>query len=103
MKCKVCRGACCEIFELGPLELRLSDRDHRYWLELHTLEIEPVLIFECKCQKLTSDGRCGIYESRPKMCADFPPGCPSCLKVVKERRTPEDYQLIRDAQDPEKL
>jgi Fe-S-cluster containining protein len=102
MNCKVCRGACCEIFEIGPLELRLKDRDHRYWFELHAVEQEP-LTFECHCRSLTTEGRCGIYDKRPQMCIDFPAGGKHCLETVRKRRSRLDYSLIRDEGDPKCL
>jgi uncharacterized protein len=29
------------------------------------------VIFETKCEKLADDGSCSIYETRPKICADY--------------------------------
>jgi Fe-S-cluster containining protein len=78
------------------------------WVELHgrkVLEEGPdsrVLIeFECRCTKLTADGRCGIYEERPLVCVLFAPGGPDCMDTVRRRRTPEQYERIREAGDPE--
>ena len=32
------------------------------------------------CDALQTDGRCGIYETRPKLCRDFKPGSdPLCV------------------------
>lgn len=33
------------------------------------------------CPNLQTDNRCGIYETRPKLCADFLPGRPACIIV----------------------
>ena len=34
-------------------------------------ENEWVVIFKTPCEKLTSDGRCEIYETRPKLCEEY--------------------------------
>jgi Fe-S-cluster containining protein len=99
MKCEICRGACCEVFELAPFEVRMPDRDSRCWLEYHAISIDP-LIFDCKCQMLTVDGRCAIYPNRPSVCSEYPVGGLHCLSIVKKRRSLKEYQMIRDDKDP---
>jgi Fe-S-cluster containining protein len=64
---------------------------------------EAGLRLDVRCTKLTDDGRCGIYEERPDVCREFAPGNRHCLEVVSRRRSAEDYQLIRDDEDPEEL
>ena len=103
MKCHVCKGACCEVFELDPLEVRFADLDHRRWFGLHALELEPRMLFECCCTELAVNGSCSIYDSRPQMCRDYPAGGSDCLKTVKDRRTAREYKKIRDDQDPVSL
>lgn len=78
------------------------NRDAQRWLELHaTVEnFGPKLTFECRCTKLTSEGRCGIWEDRPMVCELFIAGGKQCVDTVRLRRTPEQYQLIRGEDDP---
>lgn len=103
MNCQKCRGACCEEFNLGILEFRAMNQDHRRWLELHSELGITSMTFECRCKVLNKDGLCGIYPNRPKICSNYPAGGPDCLAVVKRRRTPIDYELIREDGDPECL
>lgn len=108
MNCETCRGACCESFTIPAADVSAPGNDERRWLELHALVTRgPLggreLTFECRCRALTADGRCGIYEARPKMCRDYQPGGAWCLAVVRARRTPEEYSRIRGPQDPPRL
>jgi Fe-S-cluster containining protein len=101
MKCLECHGACCEDLglEINPQTIPTHVLE---WIKHHASRIEDqLLIFEVRCTKLTSDGLCSIYEDRPLICATFPPGSEACLNTVKRRRTIEDYQRIRDQEDPE--
>jgi Fe-S-cluster containining protein len=34
--------------------------------------------------KLYEDARCSVYESRPKVCRDFPPASPQCNRIRKQ-------------------
>lgn len=101
MDCAVCRGACCETFT-AEIYMHPPMADAQRWLELHaTVEnFGTKLTFECRCTKLTSEGRCGIWDDRPMVCELFIAGGRQCLDTVKARRTPAQYQLIRGADDP---
>ena len=113
MNCRECRGACCESFT-AEIQMVPPHRDSQRWLELHATHIElhnridqpftgKKLTFECRCVALTSDGQCSIWETRPMVCELFIAGSKDCLKTVKARRTPEDYQRIRGEDDPPTL
>ena len=52
---------------------------------------------------LTGPGTCSIYESRPQVCRDMPVGGDACLNYVRHRRTPAEYALIRDTDDPQTI
>lgn len=100
MDCAVCLGACCESITLN---LQMDSDDMQRFLELRT---KPVRIgagyhrnFDVPCSALV-EGRCGIYPSRPKVCRDFVPGGGSCLATVRARRTEEQYNAIKGADDP---
>jgi len=109
VKCEACRGACCESFSLPAIHVLAPTADARRWVELHaskfhvTLQQGRLLEFETPCTKLTPEGRCGIYETRPMVCKVYRAGGPECLATVKVRRSPEDYQRIREDGDPERI
>lgn len=101
MDCARCRcGACCEEFAV-PMGQIKTDEDA--WLAHHGTVRDGWLYFECPCKKLTPEGQCSIYETRPNMCRTYPPGSPECLDVVRRRRTAAEYALIRDDSDPESI
>jgi len=93
--CNICRGACCESI---TLEITGPTNDFQRFLEYRT---SPQITgkgrigrnFECRCLML-KDGRCLVYEKRPKMCADFEPGGEVCRATVATRRTPEEAKKI---------
>ncbi|MCG3774250.1 MAG: hypothetical protein JW395_1068 [Nitrospira sp.] len=111
MKCEECRGACCESFTT-EIAVNPPSADAQRWIRLHSSAVPPKfhkdafavtvaetnaweeLTFECRCTKLTPEGRCGIYEDRPLICELFIAGSRRCLETVKQRRTVEDYQRI---------
>lgn len=100
MKCSVCRGACCEEFSLD-LVMQPPSKDAQRWIELHAINIKDErLRFECRCTELTLEGDCAIWEDRPMVCELFIAGGPQCLEVVGRRRTTDQYQMIRDNDDP---
>jgi len=110
MKCLECRGACCETFAIRVGDIKAPGLDSLFWILLHGVRREVIseskwddlVQFECKCLELGEDGKCSIYNDsrRPKMCNDMEIGGTRCLIAVAERRTPEQYQEIRDDDDP---
>lgn len=113
MRCDACRGACCEEVLLPRVMFLAPTDDIRRWFELrgklvpHEL-IEGIelpeagILLELQCTAL-EDGRCSIHEDRPDVCRDYAPGGRHCLETVARRRSPADYQLIREDEDPEEL
>ncbi len=109
MNCLECKGACCEWLGVhvpafaglgGTVEFLRA----RGQVDEVSAALDPVfVVLECRCPKLTDEGLCGIYDTRPMVCVDFEPGCPDCLRSVRARRTPEEYQRIRDEGDPGEL
>lgn len=99
MNCEICKGACCESFEL-PLTLVRPGDDMSRWLGLHATVLrdpKPVgsrLSFECRCTLLTPEGLCGNYENRPDLCRNYLPGSDACIATVRRRRTPEQFEAI---------
>lgn len=106
MKCEVCKGACCEevVLELEPrTNVDQEWFGVRFPLAVHKADrIE--LRFESRCPQLTECGRCAIhFTSKPVACVLYEAGGADCLEVVGLRRTPVEYQAIRDAADPHSL
>ncbi len=85
--CDVCRGACCEIFATRVRRAIVSDVEHE-WSKVRSIaELEGErLVYLCICPQLTSDGRCGIQETKPVACRTFPVGCGECLDAIRLRR-----------------
>jgi len=84
-------------------DLRPPSNDALTWLMLHGQTITEGTIrlrFACRCTALTREGSCDIYNDRPQVCQDMPVGGTDCLGYVRDRRTPEEYALIRDNDDP---
>lgn len=102
MNCLVCRGACCESIELD-LGFHPPNPDSERWIKLHGVEKNGKISFEAKCLKLTSNGTCEIWEDRPLVCELYIAGSHQCLETVRERRTPEQYLLIREEEDPSEI
>lgn len=74
------------------------------WLSYHGRVVEGKGIeLETPCQQLTKEGGCREYEGRPLPCILYIAGGEDCLDTVRTRRTTEEYQLIRDDNDPESL
>lgn len=92
--CAVCRGACCEDFQL-PGSMRPLSRDARNWLELHGERLaDGALRFECRCRALSASGRCTVYDQRPAVCRQFAVGGHLCLATISRRRSSRDAELV---------
>ena len=82
-KCKMC-GSCCSYLTIGSInsDSSYAEPDTVKFLEYHGVQIvdNPVvkgtktLKVPVKCNNLLPNGKCGIYESRPDVCKNFPPG-----------------------------
>jgi Fe-S-cluster containining protein len=76
--CEYCTAKCCRYYAL-PLETPASrkDLDTFRWFMLHertSLFVDEgtwYLLVHEECRHLQPDGRCGIYETRPKICRDY--------------------------------
>ena len=86
-----------------PIEwIQIPERDTQRWFKFHTIDSPYVgcVRIPTPCVKLTNDGLCGIYEDRPEVCRLFVVGSDLCIDAVRRHRTPEQYILIRDSNDP---
>ncbi|NIL98917.1 MAG: YkgJ family cysteine cluster protein [Planctomycetales bacterium] len=76
--CEYCTGKCCRYFAL-PIETPDEYKDFEYirWYMLHgetTIFCEDddwyLMVHNC-CDHLLPDNRCGIYETRPRICREY--------------------------------
>jgi Fe-S-cluster containining protein len=76
--CEYCTAKCCRYFAL-PIEAPESFEDFEYmrWFLLHDRatvfkeDDDWYLLVHTQCRHLQDDNRCGIYETRPKVCRDY--------------------------------
>jgi len=76
--CDFCTAKCCRYFAL-PIDEPTTWRDFDYirWYLLHaraTVFIEEdswYLMVHSDCKHLQDDHRCGIYETRPRICREY--------------------------------
>lgn len=90
--CEICRGACCETI---VLDVSQRNPDFYLWLKYHGEALERGIRLECAC-KMLKDGKCSVYETRPKICMVYQVGCSACLATIHERRY-EQRNQIREA------
>ena len=76
--CDYCSAKCCKYFSLSiDRPDTAADFDYLRWYLLHehaTVFVEDddwYLLVHTKCKQLQPDNRCGIYETRPKICRDY--------------------------------
>ena len=75
-ECKKC-GACCRHLILGLNPNDARDKDFCRFLALRGVKVHwfdgtPYADLPVKCQALTSEGLCRVYEKRPRGCAVGP-------------------------------
>ena len=76
--CEYCTAKCCRYFAL-PIDTPTTWRDFDYirWYLLHgraTVFVEDeswYLMVHTDCKHLQPDNRCGIYETRPRICREY--------------------------------
>jgi len=76
--CEYCAAKCCHYFAL-PIDTPTTFEDFEYirWYLLHdratvfTEDEDWYLLVHTPCEQLRPDNRCGIYETRPKICRDY--------------------------------
>ena len=77
-KCSFCKGALCCTYTTEELDTprSMEDFDQLLWqtahqnIQIYKDEGDWYLLVNNKCNFLQPDGRCGIYETRPKVCRD---------------------------------
>lgn len=81
--CELCRGACCEGIIIPAAEIK----EETDWLEMHgSIDSSGKWIhLNCKCRFLL-DGRCVVWESRPRNCREYAVGSMACLMTVRMLR-----------------
>ena len=76
--CEYCTAKCCRYFAL-PIDTpdTFEEFDYLRWYLLHdgatlfTEDDDWYLLVHTTCKFLRDDNRCGIYETRPKICRDY--------------------------------
>jgi Fe-S-cluster containining protein len=76
--CEYCTAKCCRYFAL-PIEPPETFEDFEYirWFLLHDRatvfkeDEDWYLLVYTECRHLQPDNRCGIYDTRPKICRDY--------------------------------
>jgi len=100
VNCIRCAGACCEIVTIDAALVDFP-KVAAEWLSARGACVGgTVYAVESRCPKLTGDGLCGIHDEKPLACALMPVGGPECMDAVRLRRSPEQYAVIRDEDDP---
>lgn len=99
--CEYCTGKCCRYFAM-PIETPEDFKDYEYirWYMLHgetTIFCEDddwYLMVHNKCDHLLDDNRCGIYETRPRICRDY---------TTKDCEYEDDWTYDRYWETPEQM
>jgi len=76
--CEECGGSCCKYVAVEiDKPTNKTDYDNIRWYLLHKNvgvfidhDKNWFIEFRTSCEKQTEDGRCGIYENRPKICRE---------------------------------
>jgi Fe-S-cluster containining protein len=76
--CDFCTAKCCRYFAL-PIEAPKTFEDFEYvrWFLLHDRatvfkeDDDWYLLVHTECRHLQADNRCGIYDTRPKICREY--------------------------------
>jgi Fe-S-cluster containining protein len=103
MNCIRCRGACCELIHVDASHCGFPKVAVEQF-EMRGTHIKGMIYaMVAPCPKMTSEGLCGVQDEKPLACAIMPVGGEDCFSSVKLRRTPEEYAVIRDEDDPERI
>jgi Fe-S-cluster containining protein len=97
--CSICRGACCESLLFPTPREAVSDSKDFLLARGRLIADGAFIEIETRCPKLTDQGSCGIYSSRPTACRTYEVGSDLCLATVKARRPWEVGQRILEAID----
>ena len=99
--CEYCTAKCCRYFSL-PIDKpeTFDDFDYYRWFLMHdratifTEEDRWYLLVYTPCKHLQSDNRCGIYNTRPKICREY---------TTEQCEYDDDYTFDRYFELPEQL
>ncbi len=76
--CAQCGGECCKYITIPLSELEELDIP---WLQARGMLYGPVWRIKSRCPRLTDEGKCAIYETRPETCKMFEVGGQSCRRA----------------------
>jgi len=79
--CEHCTAACCRYLAL-PLDKPRTARDYddiRWYLMHENISVfveegDWYIQIQARCKNLRADNMCGVYETRPEICAEYEPG-----------------------------
>lgn len=99
--CEYCTAKCCRYFTV-PLDRPTcpSDFDYLRWYLLHdyatifTEDDNWFLLVHSDCEHLLSDHRCGIYNTRPRICREY---------STSDCEYDDDYTYDRYFETPQQL
>jgi Fe-S-cluster containining protein len=75
--CKACKGACCKTV---IIPLTISPHLDAEWLAARgRITPDGQWVLETHCKHLDQQGRCKIYETRPRSCREYTVNGKSCL------------------------
>jgi len=101
VNCIRCAGACCEEITIEINASNEFPKAMAEWLTARGVAAGPNLYaVPSRCPQLTLDGLCGCHDTKPLVCAMMTVGGQECLDALRRRRTPEQYAVIRDEDDP---
>lgn len=92
--CQACKGACCStiVFPLPSDEVAVE------WITARGKREGNTVRLACACPQLTRDGRCGIHDTKPHICAIYQVGSPECIAAIRAQRPRNAPYLVRLAQ-----
>lgn len=100
--CSLCRGGCCENVII-QIDVRSLDDVSREFFPVRVPGLFQVdentvgIPLGKRCPQLTEEGRCSIYEQRPRRCRDYQAGSEQCFKVMLSERPQVFEQIVADA------
>jgi len=78
--CEDCAGKCCKCLIVWPAN---EPSTVEFYETTRGVCADGFALVNSRCQHLTEDNQCGIYEARPEVCRKFEVDGPDCLKTKR--------------------
>ena len=85
--CQKCKGQCCRVVKIAVQPMAA---DQQRWAEMRGTIKNGRWRINSTCRHLDDEGKCSIYETRPKVCRDFAVGGPECVECRKMAKEDKD-------------